>query len=67
MTSDAPKQREWIIPCRVTLDGARMFVTAASREEAEAKARENEWDDVQYAQAEMVDWEPFYEDIAENK
>ncbi len=58
--------KEWVIPCKVTLDGARMVVTAATREEAEAKARKNEWNDIQYAQAEMTDWEPYYEDIEEN-
>jgi len=52
--------RQWIIPCRVTVTGAHMLVEAPTRDEAIAKAKRNEWYDVLYAQAEMTDWEPDY-------
>jgi len=62
-----PKEMQWLIPCKVTLDNATMTVTAATEEEAIAKARKNEWDDIEYAKtAEMTDWEPYYEDIKPN-
>ena len=61
------EQVTWTIPCRVTLDGAIMTVTAATKEEAEAKARANNWDDIQYAHAELVDWDPQYGQIEKDE
>lgn len=60
-----PKQ--WRIPCRVILDNATMIVTADTEDEAIAKAKASNWDDIEYATtAEMVDWEPHYEDIRQD-
>ncbi len=47
----------YIIPCRVTLDGALMIIEANSAEEAESRARKNEWEDIDYKTAGLVDWE----------
>jgi hypothetical protein len=50
---------QYIIKCRVTLEGADMYVTADSPDDAKRKIEANEWDDIEYAsRAALVDWEP---------
>lgn len=68
MAKKKSDNRQWMIPCKVIFDGARMLVTASSKDEAVAKARRNEWDDIEYAHtAYMTDWKPNYEDIEEDE
>jgi hypothetical protein len=53
--------REWHVKCRVTLDNATMIIKARTLEEAKRKTEqahkgEWSWEDIQYAQGELVDW-----------
>lgn len=48
--------REYVIRCDVKLKGAEMFVRARSPEEALAKGQSNQWDDISYLRADLVDW-----------
>ena len=47
----------YTIKCSVTLHGAIMTVDAKSEAEAASKAARNEWEDIIYDTAELVDWE----------
>jgi hypothetical protein len=58
---------EYILKARVTLEGATMFVTADSKEEALKKAQGADWDDIDYKGAALVDWVPDEDSIKENK
>lgn len=57
----------YIISCDVKLEGAKMIVEAANEAEARRKAAKNEWEDIEYAQAALVDWEPHFEGMREDK
>jgi hypothetical protein len=57
----------YIISCDVKLEGATMYVEADSPEEARAKAARNEWDDIDYKGAALVDWEPHFEGMKEDR
>jgi len=46
---------EYSVRCRVTLEGATMYITADSPSEAKRKAQSNEYDSLEYDQAELVD------------
>jgi hypothetical protein len=48
---------EYSIRCRVTLEGATMYITADNKTEAMRKAKANEFDNVEYDRAEVVDWD----------
>jgi hypothetical protein len=52
----AAKEREYRVGCNVVLRGATMFVKATSPERALQKVRAEEWDDIEYAHAEVSDW-----------
>lgn len=45
----------YLIACTVTLIGAQMFVEADSEEEALRKAKADEWEDVTYETAALMD------------
>jgi hypothetical protein len=47
---------ECIIPCTVTLIGASMIVKADSAEDAERKAAAEQWEDIIYDTASLMDW-----------
>lgn len=47
---------QFTIDCTVKLSGATMLVEADSQEEALAKAKADEWSDILYNTAELVDW-----------
>jgi hypothetical protein len=51
------KMPEYSIRCRVTLEGATMYITADSPSEAKRKAQAHEFDNIEYDQAELVDWD----------
>jgi hypothetical protein len=57
MTPAMADEKEYTIKCRVTLAGADMIVKASSPGEALRKAKANDFESVEYDQAEMVDWE----------
>lgn len=48
---------------RVTLEGATMIVEANSPEEAKAKALRNEWEDIDWNDAALIDWEVDYDSV----
>jgi len=50
-------EKEYTIQCRVTLEGATMVIKASSPGEALRKAKANQFECIEYDQAEMVDWE----------
>ena len=49
---------QFTIKCRVTLNGAIMTVDAETAEDALTKAKSGDWDDIDWQDAELVDWEP---------
>ena len=48
---------QFTIKCRVTLNGAIMTVDAETAEDAKIKAKSGDWDDIDWADAELTDWE----------
>lgn len=51
---------------RVTLEGATMIVEANSPEEAKAKALRNEWEDIDWNDAALIDWEVDYDSVEDS-
>lgn len=45
MSKRKPKQREWIVTLDVEYSGATALITAATEEEAEAKAKTGDFED----------------------
>jgi hypothetical protein len=50
---------------QVILENALMIVEASSLEEAKAKALRNEWVDIDWEGAALVDWEVDYDSVEE--
>ena len=49
-------EKLFVIPCSVSLAAAHMLVRAKDADEALAKARSNNHDDIDWSTAELVDW-----------
>jgi hypothetical protein len=47
---------QFVIKCRVTLEGADMIVEADNEQEAAAKAKNGDWDDIEYDGASVADY-----------
>lgn len=61
-----PEQKQYTLRVpRVVLEGATMVVEATSLDEAKAKALRNEWDDIDWSSAALVDWEVDYDSVQE--
>ena len=50
---------------QVILEQALMIVEASSPEEAKAKALRNEWEDIDWEGAALIDWEVDYDSVKE--
>ena len=49
-------EKLFLIPCNVSLVAAQMLVYAKDADEASAKASSNNHDDIDWSNAELVDW-----------
>lgn len=54
--TDEPALREFVVPMRVTKSGADAFVMATDEDDARAKAEAGQWERLEDAGAECVDW-----------